>query len=102
MAKTEARQRAPMLQSFDPGTGRVTGEIPASTPEEVREAVARARKVAPEWASLSPRERASHLREVRFRIFERLEDVVQTVSQENGKPRAEALAHDVLPSLVTI
>src|SRR5206468_1900364 len=65
-------------------------------------AVQHARKAFPQWSALSPAERAGHMKEVRHRIFERLEDIVQTVSAENGKPRAEALAHDVLPSLVTI
>src|SRR5438105_5247032 len=103
MAKTKESMGAPaMLQSFEPATGRVTGEIPASTPDEVREAVAHARKVAPERAALAPRERAGYLKEVRHRIFEDLDRIVETVSAENGKPRAEALAHDVLPSLSTL
>src|SRR6058998_3885876 len=102
MPKTKAAQGTSTLQSFNPATGQVMGEIPANSPQEVREAVAQARKVAPEWAALGPKDRAGHLRGVRHRMFERLEDILDTVSAENGKPRAEALAHDVLPSLATM
>ena len=98
MAETEGAR----LQSFDPATGRVTGEIPASTPDEVRAAVEHARKVAPEWSALTPKERAWYLKEVRHRIFEELDAIVETIGTENGKPRAEALSHDVLPALITL
>lgn len=91
-----------MLRSVDPATGRVRAEIPASTPEEVREAVQRARRAAPGWRERSVAERAHAVRELRHRIGERIDDVVETVSAENGKPRAEALSHDVVPSVLTM
>jgi acyl-CoA reductase-like NAD-dependent aldehyde dehydrogenase len=103
MARTkEAVQETPMLQSFDPAKGQVVGQIPANTPEEVRSAVEHARKAFPEWAALSPKERAGYLKEVRHRIFEELDRILETISTENGKPRAESLAHDVIPSLLTL
>lgn len=64
---------------------------------EVREAVATARKVAPEWAAIPPEGRARIMREVRFRIHDRIDDIVDVVSSETGKPRTEALAHDTTP-----
>src|SRR2546423_5759819 len=103
MAKSkQVVQEAPMLQSFDPAKGQVVGEIRANTPDEVRAAVEHARKAFPEWAALSPKRRAAHLKEVRHRIFQSLDPIVETISTENGKPRAEALAHDVIPSLLTL
>lgn len=89
---------APMLTSFNPATGRTIGTIAADTPQAVRDAVARARAAAPAWAALSPERRARALRAVRRRIFERMDDILETVAAENGKPRAEALSHDVLPT----
>jgi acyl-CoA reductase-like NAD-dependent aldehyde dehydrogenase len=76
-------------------------EIGANTPEEVREAVAHARKTAPEWAQLEPAARAAMLALVRHRINERMDELVQVIAAENGKPPTEALAHDVVPSLLT-
>src|SRR5438445_5299647 len=103
MAKTkEATHAASMLQSLNPATGQVVGEVLGNTPQEVREAVEHARKAFPEWAALSPKERAGYLKEVRHRIFEELDRIIETISTENGKPRAESLAHDVIPALLTL
>lgn len=91
-----------MLRSFDPTAGKVLGEVPAASAADVRDAVERARKVAPEWAAVPPEGRARMLREVRHRIYRRLDRIVETVSSECGKPRAEALAHDVMPSVLNL
>ncbi|HEX2049831.1 MAG TPA: aldehyde dehydrogenase family protein [Actinomycetota bacterium] len=97
------RSRAPKpLRSFDPRTGEVVGTVPATAPTDVADAVAHARKVAPEWAAIAPEGRARILRGVRRRVYELLDDVVDTVSTECGKPRAEALAHDVVPAVMTL
>ena len=90
------------LNSLDPTTGQVTRTFEANTPEEVRNAVERARKVQPEWAALPPRERADYLRAVRSQVYERMDEIVEVVAGENGKPRTEALSHDVLPTVLTL
>jgi acyl-CoA reductase-like NAD-dependent aldehyde dehydrogenase len=95
-------QRREMLPSMDPRTGRVTEEIPASTPHEVQEAVAGARRACADWAGHPGSERARYLSRIRHRIHERMDHIVDVVSRENGKPPAEALAHDVLPTLLTL
>ncbi|MFN2544672.1 MAG: aldehyde dehydrogenase family protein [Actinomycetota bacterium] len=102
MTKTQVGPDIPRLQSLDPSSGKVLGEVQANTPDEVREAVEHARKAAPEWGALSVKQRGASLKEVRHRIFENLDRIVETISSENGKPRAEALSHDVLPALITI
>lgn len=86
-----------MLKSFNPRSGEVMGEVATTSPGEVADIVANARKVAPEWAAIPPKGRAGMLKEVRHRLYERMEDIVETVALETGKPRSEALAHDVLP-----
>lgn len=91
-----------MLKSFDPRTGEVMKEIPTTAPGEVADIVAGARKVAPEWAAIPPKGRAEILKEVRHKLYERMDDIVETVSRETGKPRSEALAHDVLPVAVML
>jgi acyl-CoA reductase-like NAD-dependent aldehyde dehydrogenase len=98
--KTKKSEGPPTLKSFNPATGEVMGEVPSNTPEEVREAVARARKVQPEWAAIPPSGRAHQLKAVRERIYERMDDLIETVAKENGKPEAEALTHDVLPAVL--
>lgn len=107
MAKVESRPESRTFQintlkSFNPATGEMLGEVPVSTPEEVREAVAAARKAAPAWAALGADARGKYLGRVRLKINENLDRIVETVSLECGKPRAEALAHDIVPTLLTL
>src|ERR671919_557436 len=97
------RPRPPQtLKSLNPRTGEIRGEVPANAPGEVADVVERARKVAPEWAATAPEGRARMMREVRHRIYDRLDDIVETVAAECGKPRHEALAHDVLPPMIIL
>ena len=94
MAQRDEQTR---LESFNPRTGEVMREIDATPVAEVAEVAARARKVAPEWAAIPPQGRVRILREVRYRIAKRIDDIVDAVSSECGKPATEALAHDTTP-----
>ena len=85
------------LDSFNPRTGEVVRTVEATPPAEVAEVVAQARKVAPEWAAIPVEGRARILREVRFRIGRKIDEIVDAVATECGKPPAEALAADVMP-----
>jgi acyl-CoA reductase-like NAD-dependent aldehyde dehydrogenase len=97
-----SKQSALTLTSFNPRTGREIGKVPVSSPADVADSVAAARKVASEWAAIPAEGRVRFLREVRVRIYDRMDDIIETVSAECGKPRAEALAHDVLPAVLTL
>ena len=97
-----ARAKTKMLQAYDPATGEKLGAVRANTPAEVADAVAHARKVAPEWGEIPPAGRARILRSVRHRIYDRMDDIVETVATEGGKPRAEALVHDVMPAVMAL
>ncbi len=105
MAITETSSnatRTDTLKSFNPRTGVVRGEVSVTPIGEVKQAVDRARKMAPEWAAIDPQGRARMMKQVRHRIYDRLDDIVETVSAECGKPRPEALAHDVVPVLMML
>src|SRR6266536_2318387 len=99
---TGQRAATQTLPSFDPATGAVVGEVRSAMPDEVRRAVARARAAQPGWAALSVQERARWMGRVRRRMNLRMDEVLATICRETGKPRAEAVAHDVLPSLLTM
>jgi acyl-CoA reductase-like NAD-dependent aldehyde dehydrogenase len=101
--KTTARRReAATLKSFNPATGEVMRRVPTTPSGDVKELVAQARKVAPEWADISPEGRAHIMKSVRYRLYELMDEVVETVSAETGKPRTEALTHDVMPTLLLL
>ncbi|HVF53330.1 MAG TPA: aldehyde dehydrogenase family protein [Actinomycetota bacterium] len=99
-SRSASKTEIPTLISTDPATGERLAEVFQTLPGEVAGIVENARKVAPEWAAIHPKGRAGILKEVRYRIHERSDDIVETISRENGKTRAEALVHDVLPTLL--
>ncbi|MGH2749310.1 MAG: aldehyde dehydrogenase family protein [Actinomycetota bacterium] len=98
--KTRRRKKPATLKSMNPQTGALLGEVAASTPQEVHDGVIAGRKVQAEWAAIGPQGRARHLGEVRHAIYRHLDDIVETIAQECGKPRAEALAHDIMPTVL--
>jgi len=100
MAQTKARGPR-KLRSVNPRTGEQLAEVPATTKAEVLDSVAVARKVAPEWAALDARGRAHILKAVRHNIYSHLDEIVETISLECGKPRAEALSAEVLQAVVS-
>jgi len=77
------------------GSRRVSAAARAAAPDVV-DAVDRARQAQVRWGALSPRARARYLRRARRLLVDRMDEVVATVREETGKPRIEALAHEVL------
>lgn len=101
--KSTSRRREPAtLASFNPATGELMRRVPTTPSRDVREIVSQARKVAPEWADISPEGRAHIMKRVRYRLYELMDEIVETVSAETGKPRTESLTHDVMPSLLLL
>src|SRR3954451_20177980 len=84
------------IKSYAPATGELLGEVRVSTKEEVRAAVARARKAQAAWAVLPVEERCERLYRLRDAMVERAEEIVEGVSRECGKPRHDCLSHEVM------
>jgi succinate-semialdehyde dehydrogenase/glutarate-semialdehyde dehydrogenase len=80
---------------MNPATLEVLGEVPLASADEVRAAVAKAEKAFPAWSALSVQERAGYLLKARDYLLEHLDEVCDLISNENGKPRAEALTAEV-------
>lgn len=102
-SRNRSSRRGPeSLPSFNPATGETMGEVPANSADDIAGIVEHARKVAPEWAAIPPQGRAHMMREVRYAIYDNLDAIVESVSSETGKPTTEALAHDVMPAILTL
>ncbi|HEX2205686.1 MAG TPA: aldehyde dehydrogenase family protein [Longimicrobium sp.] len=67
----------------------------SSAEEAVRAAVGRARAAQAGWGALPVRERARRMRAFRGALIRRMDEVVETIHAETGKPRIEALGHEV-------
>jgi succinate-semialdehyde dehydrogenase/glutarate-semialdehyde dehydrogenase len=96
---SELKRPTNAVRTFAPASGELLAELPVASDDDVRRAVARARKAQAAWAVLPVQERAHRLLRLRDAIAERAEDLVEVVSRECGKPRHEALMHEVMALL---
>jgi len=87
------------LISRNPATGEEIGRATLTSAAEVRLAVSRARAAQPSWAKLSYRERAEVILRARKLVLDQLEDIAALISQETGKPKAEAISMEIVPTL---
>jgi succinate-semialdehyde dehydrogenase/glutarate-semialdehyde dehydrogenase len=71
------------------------GEFEAASGDEVRAAVERARKAQGPWAALSVKQRAEYMWRLLDQFVKRQDEIVDTVLQETGKARSEAIGMEV-------
>jgi acyl-CoA reductase-like NAD-dependent aldehyde dehydrogenase len=87
--------RHEVIEVHSPATLARVGEVPIHSAADVRAAVARGREAFKVWTALSFKERARAMRAVRERLLERREEVIETICNETGKPRFEAVAMEL-------
>jgi succinate-semialdehyde dehydrogenase/glutarate-semialdehyde dehydrogenase len=85
--------------SYDPATGTEVGRVPAADAAEVARAVARARAAQKEWGALGYRERGRIVLRARSLVLNELEEIAALIAREAGKPVAEAIAMELVPTL---
>lgn len=93
---------AQKISSIDPATREIIAEFNLASHEELRGALERARQAQPAWAERPIRERVGFLRRFQQLLYERRNEVAETITRENGKPLIEALLSDVMVALETI
>ncbi len=95
LAETSEGRRRLGIRS--PATRERVGEIVVSRREEVEAAVAKARDAQREWARVPIAERARIVRSAIDILVERRQEVVETIINETGKTRLEALMMEIVP-----
>jgi len=102
-AKPTNGARKETIQSFAPATGQLIGEAAVQSPDDVKRAVERARRAQQAWGALPIEERAARMLRFRDALIDREEELTDLLAKECGKPRQEALGHEVLvvASLIT-
>jgi succinate-semialdehyde dehydrogenase/glutarate-semialdehyde dehydrogenase len=85
--------------SFNPATGEEVGRVKQTSEREVREAVARAREAQKTWAALPFRVRGKYIMRAREILLAQMDETARLISDEMGKPVAEALSTDIAPVL---
>jgi acyl-CoA reductase-like NAD-dependent aldehyde dehydrogenase len=87
------------LRSYAPASGELLGEVRISSKEEIAAIVVRARRAQAAWAVLPIEERCERLLRFRDALADRAAELVELISRECGKPKQEALTHEVITTL---
>src|SRR2546423_5861126 len=85
--------------SYDPATGAEVGRVPVASAAEVAHAVERARAAQAAWGALEFRERGRVILRAREIVLAELEEIATLIAREAGKPIAEAIAMELVPTL---
>lgn len=91
--QSEGTRRRMRVRS--PANLQSIGEFECAEREDVRAAVARARRAQGAWAALSFEQRAEYLWRLVDQFVRRQDDVIDAVIAETGKARSEAIAMEV-------
>lgn len=86
------------IESVNPATLQVNGEVDVASPKQVEAAIETAREAQPAWADRTAYRRLEVLRRFKDLLVEEALDVGEAVTRETGKPLGEAVAADVYPA----
>ena len=98
----EAADAPPPVAAVSPVTGGRLGAVPATAPRAVADAAREARAVQRLWATLRPADRARYMARAAQAVIDELDELVDLLSREQGRPRAEAEVMELLPAVETL
>jgi succinate-semialdehyde dehydrogenase/glutarate-semialdehyde dehydrogenase len=84
---------------INPATGEENGRVPLTTASAVGAAVERARRAQLAWSQRSFRDRAEFILRAREIVLAQVDEISLLISRETGKPPAEAMSMEVVPTL---
>jgi acyl-CoA reductase-like NAD-dependent aldehyde dehydrogenase len=87
------------LETFSPIDGRRLGALPTITAEQVQSVVDDVAEVQPFWAALPVEDRARYMRRAAQVIVDSLDVLSELLTREQGKPRNESYAMELLPTI---
>jgi acyl-CoA reductase-like NAD-dependent aldehyde dehydrogenase len=99
---TSAPSTKATIPCHDPATLESLGEVPVTTPDDVKEHIARARRAQARWAATSFAERRRVLRRLADYLLDHCDDLVETICRDCGKTRENALVGEMWPILEKI
>lgn len=85
-----------------PATHQIIAEIDETSLDDVPRLYEQARSAFSQWAGLPITKRIEYLRKLRVYMTEHMEEIIQTISNDAGKVKVEALTADVMPVLDAI
>ncbi len=95
----EVEGRAGLRPAVSPSSGHPFAQSSLLDAAQAGEAIAAAQAAFPSWSRTSFRERTRLLDRLRQAVVADVDEIAQLIEREQGKPAAEALASEILPSL---
>jgi succinate-semialdehyde dehydrogenase/glutarate-semialdehyde dehydrogenase len=89
------------ITSVNPSTLEPLGEVPVATPDDVRDAMARARSAQRGWGARTPADRARVMRRAAQITAAHAEELARAASLEGGKTLFESYVAEVMPTAET-
>jgi acyl-CoA reductase-like NAD-dependent aldehyde dehydrogenase len=90
------------LYARDPVTGEPLGSVAVTAPAAVAAVVGSVAAVQPLWGLLRVRDRARYLRRAAQALIDRRDELLESLAREQGRPRAEVAALELLPALARL
>lgn len=87
------------MKVHSPINGEVIGEVELTPAEKLPEIFARAKNTQEKWALEPIHKRARRINDLKEVIIHRMDELVELISKENGKPKTEAMVHDIISTL---
>ncbi len=87
------------IEVKNPATGQTIQKISTTSVEKLPAIFQKAREVQKDWAQIPLKKRCKKLTDLRECIVTHCDDLIDLISNENGKPKIEAMVHDLIPSL---
>ncbi len=94
-----ARDDNALVESRDPATGELLGEVRGTPPEQIDEVVAGVAKVQPLWALLRVVDRARYMRKMAQAIVDEFDTLGEQIAREQGRPHAEVATLELLAAI---
>ena len=93
----QEQSAAKLIECFNPATAEKLGDITARTPEEVKDAVARARVAQLEWGKSTFRQRRAVLKHIMEHILDHADELCDLIVKDSGKTYENAMMGEILP-----
>lgn len=88
---------ADYIECFNPATGERLGQVKVDTPDDVREAVAKAREAQKIWAKTSFKTRRKVLDNIMQHILAHVDELCEVVVKDSGKTFENTMLGEVMP-----
>jgi succinate-semialdehyde dehydrogenase/glutarate-semialdehyde dehydrogenase len=85
--------------SYNPATGEEIGRVANISADDVKAAIERSREAFQKWRETSFETRKNFIMKAREVILAEKEEIARLISDESGKPRAEAFSMEIAPVL---